>query len=160
MRVLAEDQDARLIIGRVFGLIGPAQGEHSLLPGLIRRIRSGELSQVPGLEFVRDYLDARDVARHLTGLAGDTQASPGLVNVCSGEETRIGDLLDTLLTLEFAEDPGALDEARRKVGAAPGRPTDVAWMVGDPSLLEKSADGPIRSIAIVETLADAVETAG
>ena len=156
LRALAADQDAALVIGRVFGLIGPGQAEHYLLPGLIRRVRSGDLSNVPGLNLVRDYLDARDVARHLAGLASDAQASPEMVNVCSGEETRIGDLLDELLAQEHRDDPAALEEARGQVSAAPGRPTDVTWSVGDPSLLADITDFPIRSISIAETLAEAV----
>lgn len=148
-----------LAIGRVFGMIGPDQRPHYLLPGLIRRIRDHDLSEIPGLDHVRDYLDARDISRHLASLASlasDNQNRSVIVNSCGGEPIRIGDLLDQLLEIHFVADREALDEARNTVSAAPGRPSDVPWSVGDPSLLSQLVPGPIRAIPIEDTLTDAL----
>ena len=154
---LAATHGVDLAIGRVFGMLAPAQPPGFLLPGLIERVRSGDLAAVPGLDYIRDYLDARDVARHLVALASpDGTPHPPVVNICSGEETRIGSLLDELLTLFHGSDPAALAEARTRVGAAPGRQTDVPWSVGDPALLSELISGPIRSIALADTLAAAL----
>ena len=156
--LLADNAGVDLVITRVFGMIGPSQREHFLLPGLINRVSTGDLAAVPGLDYVRDYLDARDIAGHLVSLAVEpiAELDGPIVNVCSGEETKIGDLLDALLETMYAEDAVALDEARRVVGPAPGRPTDVTWSVGDPERLSQIVPGPIRSISVTATLKDAV----
>lgn len=155
LRALASDRGVRMVAARVFGMIGPDQRPSYLLPGLIRRVRENDLAAIPGLDNVRDYLDVRDVARHLASLAADRSA-PDVVNVCSGEPTRIGDLLDELLEVEHQGNADALAEARRLVTAAPGRSSDVPWLVGDPTLLAKHTDGPIRSIELADSVADAM----
>lgn len=161
IRSIATEHGVDLTIGRVFGMIGPDQRSHYLLPGLIRRIRSGDLAEIPGLDHVRDYLDTRDVSRHLASLASAQSGSEHdrheiLVNVCSGEETRIGDFLDQLLSLFYEDDSEALRQARSRVGAAPGRPTDIKWSVGDPTLLSQVVPGPILLTPIADTLAEAL----
>jgi nucleoside-diphosphate-sugar epimerase len=150
-----------VVIARVFGMIAPGQSPEFLVPGLITRIRTGDLAAVPGLDYIRDYLDARDVARHLASLAVDPitaldEDGKLVVNVCSGEEIRIGDLLDSLLALVYRSDPGLLAEARHLVGSASGRPSDIEWSVGDPALLSQVTPGLIRSIPIPQTLTDAL----
>ncbi len=157
---LIGDHDLDLVIGRVFGMISAGQRPEFLIPGLISRIRRGDVAAVPGLNYIRDYLDARDVARHVASLAVDPIATLHeegelLVNVCSGEETRIGDLLDALLALSYPSDTRLLAETRRRVGSAPGRPSDIEWSVGDPAVLAQVTPGPIRSIPMPQTLADA-----
>jgi nucleoside-diphosphate-sugar epimerase len=161
MRTVAAEHDLGLAICRVFGMIGPDQRHHYLLPGLIRRIRAGDLAEVPGLDYVRDFLDTRDVSRLLATLTADLFADDDerrvtLVNVCSGEEIRIGELLDELLALFYRDDPRAAQGTRSAVSVAPGRPTDIPWSVGDPLLLSQLVGGAIRSIPIVDTLADAL----
>ena len=154
LTALADVFGIEIAVCRVFGAIGPDQRPHYLLPGLINRVRTGDLIGVPGLDYVRDYLDTRDIARHLASVSALTGSV--VVNVCSGEGTRIGDLLDELLALIHAEDPAALEDARSRVSAAPGRDTDVPWSVGDPTLLAELVGEPIRSIPLSTTLADAV----
>ncbi len=163
MRNIATQHGVDLAICRVFGMIGPDQRPHYLLPGLIRRIRSGDLAAIPGLGYVRDYLDTRDVSRLLASVTADLFGTDNerrvtLVNVCSGEETRIGELVDELIAQFYKDDPKGAQAARDAVGAAPGRPTDVTWSVGDPSVLTKLVTDPIRSIPITDTLADALAT--
>lgn len=157
IRTRAAAHGIDLIIGRVFGMLAPDQPPDSLLPRLIERVRSGDLASVPGLDYVRDYLDARDVARHVGTLAArDGRRNHAVVNICSGEETRIGSILNELLALRGQQDSASLEEAAKQVSAAPGRPTDIPWLVGDPSLLSELIAGPIRSIPISDTLAEAV----
>jgi nucleoside-diphosphate-sugar epimerase len=163
VRALAGARGVPVAICRVFGMIGPDQRHHYLLPGLIRRIVTDDLNGVPGLDYVRDYLDTRDVSRLLASLVAtrfDEGVAPPMtvLNVCSGEETRIGDMLDTLITLYYAEDVEGARKARSAVSAAPGRATDIPWSVGDPALLTSFVDGPIRTITVADTLADALAT--
>jgi nucleoside-diphosphate-sugar epimerase len=156
LRTLLDDHAGKFVAARVFGMIGPDQRPSYLLPGLIRRARSGDLGGVPGLDYVRDYLDARDVARHLASLAGSIDTAVETVNVCSGEPSRIGELLDRILQIEHAGDERALAAARERVTAAPGRDSDVTWLVGDPSLLAERVGEPIRSVDLSDTIAEAM----
>ena len=86
-----------LLVGRVFGLLAPHQAPHYLLPALIERVRTRNVNAIPGLDFVRDYLDARDVCNDLLKLA-ESPWPQGLyvTNVCSGEAVSIRDLLGRL----------------------------------------------------------------
>ncbi len=77
-------------------------------------------------------------------------------NVCSGEPTRIGDLLDLVLRIVHQGDPDELQRARRAVAPAPGRPSDIEWSVGDPTRLSQMIAEPIRAIPIADTVADAL----
>lgn len=158
LRAIASRKELALCLARVFGMIGPQQRSDYLLPGLIRRARTGDLSAIQGLDYVRDYLDARDIARHLASLCSGLprHREELLVNVCSGEATRIGDILDLVLGEVHRNDPGALHAARGSVTAASGRPTDVNWAVGDPSLLAALTRPPIRSLPLATTVAEAV----
>jgi nucleoside-diphosphate-sugar epimerase len=161
IRTLSRNHGVDVVVARVFGLIGPDQPQHYLLPGLIRRVRTGDVSAVPGLDYVRDYLDARDVSRLLVSLASTLSTvgvaeSVSTVNVCSGEPTRIGDLLDLVLTIVHQGDPDALQRARVAVGPAPGRPSDIEWSVGDPTRLSQMIAEPIRAISVADTIAGAL----
>jgi GDP-4-dehydro-6-deoxy-D-mannose reductase len=154
LEALARAEGFGLTIARVFGLVAPSQPPQYVLPGLLRRAREGRLDDVPGLDGVRDYLDARDVAAALVKLAVRPPA-PGevvVVNVCSGEGVALRSLLATILA---ALDRARADEAER-ASAAPGRPDDVAFLVGDPSRYEARVGAPARSIPLARTVADAV----
>lgn len=160
LRGLVSERGARAVVARVFGLLGPDQRSHYLLPGLIERARSGKVAGIPGLDNVRDYLDARDIAFHLGLLAdGAAPLDPGqveVVNVCSGEGISIRALLDLVLRAVLPD----MTEYRRvssKVTAAPGRTTDVRWLVGDPTRLIGITGLPSpRRIALRKTIVDAV----
>jgi len=149
-----------LTIARVFGLIAPLQPQNYVLPGLIRRVQERQLDAIPGLSFVRDYLDARDVSDCLLALGSATEAGVTVVNVCSGEATRLRDLLamvaqrwttDQRLPAEHAHDMLA------RASEAPARPDDVAWIVGDPSRLMRIIGRSPRRITVAQTIADALQ---
>lgn len=147
------DHDGRFTAARVFGLLGPHQRAEYLLPGLIRRAKTGAWDGIPGLHHVRDYLDARDAAAHLAYLAvhvGSGGRVPALVNVCSGEPTSVLDVLVHVMT-SLGTDPESVSPS-----PAPGRPSDVPWVVGDPSLLRSITQRPLRSIPLERTVADAI----
>jgi GDP-4-dehydro-6-deoxy-D-mannose reductase len=155
---LAARYDTPFLIARVFGLVAPRQAPNYLLPGLIERARSGHVDGIPGLDFVRDYLDARDVCENLRLLAvapwEDTRL---VVNVCSGVAVTIREVLQAVLQ---QIDPDRADDATRHAKAAPGRPGDVAWLVGDPSrFISLTGDLPQR-IPLSRTVADAVGGVG
>ena len=145
---LCESRGVELCIARVFGLLSPGQPANYLLPGLVRRVRVGDVDRIPGLDCVRDYLDARDVCDDLVDLCGAARFG-GVVNVCSGVATSIRALLGAVARAAGREPLAAASTA------APGRADDVAWLVGDPTLLEHRL-GPRRRRPLEETIRDAL----
>lgn len=145
------------LVARVFGLLSPRQAPNYVLPALIERARSGNLNNVPGLDFARDYLDARDVCDDLLLLSSAPWPEQSLVvNVCSGIAVTIRDLLGAVVALV---DPMRVDEVR-DVAAAPGRPDDVRWLVGDSSRFIDLTGSPPQRIPLSRTVADAVGGVG
>lgn len=151
-----------LTVSRVFGLIAPGQPPHYLLPALIERVRKNDVARVPGLSNVRDYLDARDVVGLLHDLAEWSLSrafnETTTVNVCSGMGVSIRDVLDAVIDAVSGVDTSEAEAIRRSVSEAPGRPTDVAWLVGSPAKLQEITSSPTRSISLEKTVRDAVTT--
>ncbi len=147
-----------MVIARVFGLLAPRQAPNYVLPALVQRVRTGQLAGIPGLDFARDYLDARDVCEDLRLLASARWPdSPLVVNVCSGVPVTIRELLRVVLN-EVAGDRA--DDIARSVTAAPGRPDDTRWLVGDPSRFISLTGNPPQRIPLARTVADAVRDVG
>lgn len=147
----------RITIARVFGLIAPQQPRHYVLPGLVDRVLSGRLREIPGLDFARDYLDARDVCEDLVLLAaGGSWTGPQIVNVCSGEAITIRDLLKAVLDATEPEHAAARAQAAT---AGPGRPDDVRWLIGDPTRFVALTGVSPRRIPLEVTTREAVAEA-
>lgn len=158
LRALASRRPFDLMVARVFGLIAPQQPANYVLPGLIRRVRERDLRGVPGLSYVRDYLDARDVCEDLLelGAVEDGAAWGGsVVNLCSGEGVALAEILRTIARVLR---PGQEDELLSEVVEAPGRPDDVPWIVGDPSRFVALTRRQPRRISLEQTVRDAVRT--
>lgn len=157
LRQLCATTGAPLLIARVFGLLGPGQAAHYVLPSLIERARTRQLDAIPGLDFTRDYLDARDVCSALALLASmPWPVGDVTVNICSGEPVTIRELLRQILV---RVDPTHADELHRQASTAPGREDDIRWLVGDPTrFTELTSESPMR-IPLDTTVADAVRAA-
>jgi nucleoside-diphosphate-sugar epimerase len=149
-----------LIVARVFGMLSPEQRPPAVLPSLVRRVKENNFSDMAGLNFVRDYLDARDVGRLLTGLTaveweGLSIGGNRVVNVASGEATAVRDLFG--LILDAAAIPRA--DVENKITAAPARPDDIVYRVGEASLLSTSLKTIPRHIPLIQTVKDAFQRA-
>lgn len=144
-----------LVIARVFGVMAPGQPANYVLPGLIRRVRLGLLTEIPGLDMTRDYLDARDVCRDLLALTTTTSedASDPIVNVCSGRPTTIRAVLRAVLAADGHPDPAG---AAANAVAAPGRTDDVRWLVGDPTRFVRRTGRNPQTLGLDATVRDAL----
>jgi nucleoside-diphosphate-sugar epimerase len=143
-----------LAVCRVFGMLAPVQAPNYVLPGLIDRVRERRVGGVPGLHHVRDYLDARDVARCLAMLGSvPWPESVSVVNVCSGVPMAIRELL-----AEVARrvDPPNAEALVSEATPAPGRPDDLPWIVGDPGRFVEITGSHPQSTPLNQTVADAV----
>jgi nucleoside-diphosphate-sugar epimerase len=152
---LANKLHTDYLIARVFGLLSPNQSPNYVLPSLIRRVRESNFSEIPGLSYVRDYLDARDVCAHLAQLSALewNLSKTALINICSGEPLSIRELLMKIvdvLGMNATSLQGLLTEAT-------GRLDDVSWMVGDPQRLIAMLGRPPRTISLDQTIQDALK---
>jgi nucleoside-diphosphate-sugar epimerase len=143
-----------LLAARVFGLLSPRQAPHYVLPGLINRVRTRDLNGIPGLDFARDYLDARDVCEDLLLLASVPWPSKtSVMNVCSGVPVTIRDLLRMVVSVT---DPSTADEVASDARPADGRQDDVRWLVGDPGRFGRITGAPSQRIPLETSVADAI----
>ena len=146
-----------LLIVRVFGLIAPRQPLHYVLPGLIRRVETGALANIPGLDYWRDYLDARDVCDALARLSTMAASKADLldvVNLCSGKEVSIRHLVEEIIV---AMQPNKQQEMLSRLSAGPGRPDDIPWLVGSCDHFEALTGRHPQQISITQTIRDALD---
>lgn len=113
------------VVGRVFNMIGPGEGEDTVAGAWAARIGRSELGKGMIVDLppaVRDFVDVRDAARALLILALAPLRHP-LYNVCTGRGTRIDQLVRRMLRIA-------------------GLPVRVRTRFAD----GKSARGPARSV--------------
>ena len=136
---------------RYFNVYGPRQRPDSMyaaaVPIFIRRLLESKPVTVFGDGGqTRDMINVRDVVR-ANLIASQHPAAPGLVfNVCTGQETRLLDLLDVLYKLF----PGAPET----VFAAP-RAGDIYRSVGNPEFTAQTI-GFRAQVSLDDGLAEAV----
>jgi GDP-4-dehydro-6-deoxy-D-mannose reductase len=137
---------------RLFNTLGPGQRPNlvagAMIKGLAeaRRAKRKSIQIVDGAS-VRDFLDVRDVARCLVGLATRLRADPERppVNVCSGEGLSIAGLAGELLAATGIEIALRFEDG-------PSPPTRVVGACATLQALELPA--PIRAISTLESLRD------
>jgi nucleoside-diphosphate-sugar epimerase len=112
---------------RLFGVYGPGESPHRIIPSLRAKLSRGEPvplthgKQVRDLAFVDDVCDA-----FLRAFDADLPTG-GVFNVCSGIGVSIRDVC-----LNVCRSLGASPELLQ-FGATPLRPGEPEWMVGDPA---------------------------
>lgn len=89
-----------VLVARIFNLIGPGMPIHLALGDFARQIalqRAPQATvQTGNIHVFRDFIDVDHVVTALWALARDP-AARGVVNVCSGEATRLSHLVDELV---------------------------------------------------------------
>lgn len=124
----------RVVVARLFPLVGPGQRPAFVLPSFCRRalaIRRGTAEPrlaVGNLDVARDFTDVRDGVRALAGIA-DLDGAPHMAyNVCSGIATKIHRLLEWVLERAEIEPEIVRDPALVRHG-------EPEVVVGDPTRL-------------------------
>jgi len=109
---------------------GPGQGEDLFLAGLMRAWRSGvPLAMSPGGQ-TRDFVWVEDCVEALLRLGLERNLQGSVVNVCTGIETPLRDVVSLLGSLS-GRDPHV------QVGALPYREGEMMRYVGNPERLER-----------------------
>jgi GDP-4-dehydro-6-deoxy-D-mannose reductase len=103
---------------------------------------------VGNLDSVRDVTDVRDAVRACR-LIADRRHAGGVFNVCTGRPVVISEIVRLLLEMSRREISVEVDGARV-------RPSDIPWMVGDPSRIE-AATGWRAEIPLEQTLRDLLD---
>jgi GDP-4-dehydro-6-deoxy-D-mannose reductase len=143
-----------VLMARPFNHIGPRQSPMFATSSFARQIAEIEQGmadptlRVGDLEARRDMTDVRDTVRGYRMLAELGRAGRPY-NVCRGVAYRIGDLLDTLLTLATRKIQVVTDTARL-------RPSDNPVLIGDPSRMSTEI-GWQPAIPIEDSLRDLLD---
>ena len=121
----------RVLVARIFNPIGPRMPPHLALGAFARQIAAlpphGGVLRAGNLQVARDLIDIELVARALRLLAQHPDAS-GVVNVCSGQATRLAQLVDLLIAASGKPVRPELDPERVREG-------EMQAVFGDPGLL-------------------------
>jgi GDP-4-dehydro-6-deoxy-D-mannose reductase len=140
-----------IIRTRAFNHTGPRRTEtfaESNFARQIARIEAGleePIVRVGNLDAIRDYTDVRDIVAAYV-LAMEHCVAGEAYNICSGNGIRIGDMLETLLSLSTKKIQVEHDPARM-------RPSEVPRLIGDGSKF-RLATGWEPKIPFDTTLAD------
>ena len=136
----------RVIVARLFPLIGPGQRAAFVLPSFCRRalaIRAGAAAPrlgVGNLGVTRDFMDARDGVRAVAALANLDGSAHGAYNVCSGIGTPVRRLLEWVIEAAGIEPEVVSDPELVR----PGEPEAV---IGDAERLRRATGWrPERSL--------------
>jgi len=144
-----------VVIVRLWNPVGRGMPRHLALASFAHQVaalpRSGGTLRVGNLDVERDFLDVREAARLIAGLARNPNAIGKLVNVCSGRPYRLRPLVEAMAakaerTVEILVEPHRL---------RPGEPT---VLFGDTSRLAALGLHPAQpdfDVLLGELVADA-----
>lgn len=137
---LLESLDARCepkksVRARLFGVMGPGEPGHRLIPSIVRNITSDAIAELSDGAQVRDVLHVEDVARALLHLATTPSLRGRAVNIGRGEGRSVRWIADRV-----AHRLGGSD--RLVFGALPRRPGEPEVLVADTTLLRSTGWKP------------------
>jgi UDP-glucose 4-epimerase len=112
---------------RLFGVYGPGEAEHRLIPYVVRKLRAGQkVDLTPGKQ-VRDLMYIDDAVEGLISAAlGALEGQVGPFNLCTGRPVAVAEVASRVA--EIMRQP----QDRLTFGARPCRPGEPLWLVGNP----------------------------
>jgi GDP-4-dehydro-6-deoxy-D-mannose reductase len=125
-----------IVVVRPFNIIGEGMPEHLMMKSFARQIaeiaggRRAPVLEVGNLSPSRDFIDVREAVKLYWLLLRAPAAYGEIVNVCSGREVRVGDVLNRLLEISGV-DADIRTEASRL------RPDEVLFHYGSVDKLER-----------------------
>ncbi|MBV8550399.1 MAG: NAD(P)-dependent oxidoreductase [Acidobacteriaceae bacterium] len=108
-RLMARKAGIRLAIARIFNVIGPGQDERHIAGQVAAQLsalhrRGGGALKLGALDSTRDFIDVRDLAAAIVTIA-KSKTSEGLINVGSGVERPVWQLVHELLSITKMDVP-------------------------------------------------------
>ncbi len=108
-----------LVTARPFNTYGPRQSARAVIPTLITQIAAGKKEiQLGSLSPTRDFNYVKDTVRGLIGLACCDEAMGQVVNIGSGSEIAIGQLVEMIKELMDSDAEITTDEQRVRPGSS------------------------------------------
>jgi nucleoside-diphosphate-sugar epimerase len=98
-RLLATRSAMGIAVFRLFSVYGPWEEPSRLMPTLIRRARAGLPLEMVSPRTVRDFVYVADVLDALLNLSAVSQMRGPVINLGSGVETSMREVVDTVLDL-------------------------------------------------------------
>ncbi|MCS7045608.1 MAG: NAD(P)-dependent oxidoreductase [Gemmataceae bacterium] len=126
-RVEAARRSVPLTVLRLFGVYGPGEAPHRLLPRVLRGLTDGSgVDLTPGWQ-QRDWLYVDDAAEAIITAASATDLGPSgtIYNICTGIAASVREVVD------WACQAWGGESRLLRWGAVPPRPDEPQWAVGD-----------------------------
>jgi nucleoside-diphosphate-sugar epimerase len=126
-RTLAARLGVPFVTLRLFGVYGPGESPHRIIPAVRAKLAAREPVELTHGNQVRDLTYVDDLCEALTRALDADLPTGGVYNVCSGVGVSIRSVC-----LSVCRALGASPELLL-FGAKPLRPGELEWVVGDPS---------------------------
>lgn len=111
---------------RIFGVIGPGEASHRLIPSIAAKLARGEPAALSPGDQTRDFLALDDVVRGIVIAAQAAMGgASGICNLCSGRPVTVREV--ALATADALGRPRSLLD----FGRLPYRPEENMWLLGD-----------------------------
>jgi nucleoside-diphosphate-sugar epimerase len=131
-RTLAERLGVPFVTLRLFGVYGPGESPHRIIPAVRARLALGEPVPLTHGRQERDFTFVDDLCDALARAVDADLPNGAVFNVCSGVGVSIREVC-----LGVCRALGASPELLR-FGATELRPGEPLWMVGDPSRFQRA----------------------
>lgn len=112
-----------IVCVRAFNAFGPYQSEKAVIPEMIIKCLKGVSVETTEGKQTREFNYVENLVEGLIAAAEVKPAHEGLINLCSGEEIAICDLVQKIHQLSNSS-------SKLKIGALPNRPTEIWRMSG------------------------------
>lgn len=129
-RLLARKHGIWFVSLRLFGVYGPGESPHRLIPHLARTIASGLAPELSAGEQARDWVFVEDVAEAFAAAAAADELGHDAYNVCSGAGVKVRDVASLV---GRAASGHRLTDEQLGLGRKSYRADEAMWLVGDPS---------------------------
>ncbi len=103
-----------VVIARPFNTYGPRQSARAVIPTIILQAVSRDRLQIGSLTPTRDFLFVDDLVRGMVACAEASEVEGEVINLGTGVELSIGDLLHRILELLDRDVGHLIDEERRR----------------------------------------------
>lgn len=141
-----------VFVARVFNTYGPRQSTRAILPTVITQLASGARELMLGdLSTTRDLVYVKDTCQALVGLINCDEASGLPVNICTGVETAISDLVERVQRIMETKARIQIDPKRLRPAGS-----EVNRLCGDASLLTSLGIQP-PSTSLQQGLTETIE---
>jgi GDP-4-dehydro-6-deoxy-D-mannose reductase len=127
----SETTGVPVLVNRIFNMIGPGMPSYLALADFAQQIARmpgcGGVLRTGDLHVFRDFIDVRHVATAFRLLANSSEAR-GIVNICTGEATELGELVGILIGMSGKT-------VTTEIRAEKLRPGELKAITGSSSLL-------------------------